>query len=552
MKTPIIITDFDGTLFEPNWRAVCAPWYTIRIGKRIRSAHIPFIISTGRIQWGTAETLILRLLGLPDPEMLILGAGTKLLFKTENGYREDREWTKRLEQEKTSFMHIETLSKKLYEVLDYADTNTHVVQLPFLIRLPLINKQVLEVEKLLGKIGSSNFKGIKGVLAERRSQKNTASRFSGYLIVVPEIAGKDGILTQYLFEKLHDRYPYGSYLLFGDGAIDSGMLSLKNAAITSFAVSATPILKKLLSKDNNVLFKNSGPKTMYQQLEKWNPSSFSPAQNNPLRKLIRVFDPLFNSLADPRFTPNEVSLHGITLIDRSLAILSQSPSFFQKLTALWLFFKGILMDVVDGVRARNSGRTQENGQLIDAFSDRVKEFKPLYARAKNRLLHNPDDAYETLIAAISCILPSLARAQVEEMGIHVPEYDKNGGSMLSRSKNLIISQLCDTFGWKEQSLQIDKQLQKANIKTFLYRLTYLSKPRTAPLDELKAKAKIRKILFKKILIEEDKAVQNLLKYDKIQLQKYHDFCSEYFKTLQLDEKNEIPDSEIQTLFPIQF
>src|SRR5947209_14975586 len=62
---------------------------------------------------------------------------------------------------------------------------------------------------------------------------------------------------------------------------------------------------------------------------------------------------------------------------------------------------------------------------------------------------------QTYISAISCILPSLARAQAEVNGTIVKEQDTKGGSMLARTRRLFLSLFFDTIGLDRKSTRLN-------------------------------------------------------------------------------------------------
>jgi len=79
----------------------------------------------------------------------------------------------------------------------------------------------------------------------------------------------------------------------------------------------------------------------------------------------------------------------------------------------------------------------------------------------------------TFLSAISCCLPSIARAQVEISGKAVPERDEKGGSMIDRTRRLFTSLLFDTLGLDDYSEAKDKEIFNTNIATYTNRLSSL-------------------------------------------------------------------------------
>src|SRR5260221_1834732 len=201
----------------------------------------------------------------------------------------------------------------------------------------------------------------------------------------------------------------------------------------------------------------------------------SPAQNNKARKGIQLFEKVLDRMVDKNLSPNEVSFLGLKKLSQGLNLLHKpQSSLVDKTKGLYHYAFGNLTDVLDGIRARNSNKKEENGQLVDGFADRVKEFMQLYVRGQKRLKYDNKEALATFLSCISCVLPSIARAQVEITGKIVSERDEQGGSMVDRTKRLFLSLIFDTLGNPDQSYAKDLEIYNTNIATFRHRLSLLS------------------------------------------------------------------------------
>ncbi|HEX7042342.1 MAG TPA: HAD family hydrolase [Patescibacteria group bacterium] len=354
------------------------------------------------------------------------------------------------------------------------------------------------------------------------------------------------------------------------------------------------------------------------------PSSLSPAQNNPIRQIVRKFEPLLDKLTDQNLTPNEVSFLGLTQLSKGLKSLYKSNSTpLQKIHGLYDFGFGNLTDVLDGIRARRQQelsvkpkeikKNKTNklspspltvngnaipGQLVDGFADRAKEFMQLFTRAKKRFVTKPKQYKNitikqetfTLLAALSCALPSIARAQVEITGKTVAERDAKGGSMIDRTKKMFGSILLDTIGAHQKSQDIDKDIFDSNIATFKNRLTAISTKndrdllnvilgtertpeskksnssssesrlnqdksrgisvldhaRTRNLTDFQKKALERFLLYVDVLQQEDEIIKKFLQKDKELLQQYIKDSQEFAKNYL-----EIPVNKLRKKFGIK-
>jgi hypothetical protein len=79
------------------------------------------------------------------------------------------------------------------------------------------------------------------------------------------------------------------------------------------------------------------------------------------------------------------------------------------------------------------------------------------------------------MAALSCFLPSIERAYAQTHGVILPERDPKGGSMIDRTRLLLVSLLYSIIGMDKKSTQIDLLIYQKNIDTFLSRNAYLRK-----------------------------------------------------------------------------
>jgi hypothetical protein len=293
-----------------------------------------------------------------------------------------------------------------------------------------------------------------------------------------------------------------------------------NANIFSYLVSPTYLaehdIKNAQVTNKNILIKHTdGPSTLLQLLQQYNTKNsltFSKAQNNSLRMFVKPFEFLLNRTVDQRLTPNEVSLLGLEYMMKSQQpIIHDDASDAVKVTSVFFWIKAMLMDMVDGIRARSGSMYDENGQLVDVFCDRGKEFIQLYFRATKRIKENHADGIDTFNAAISCILPSLSRAEAETRGVVVKEYDQQGGSMLSRTLALFKSFVAYIFGMKDKSFTIDKIMCEKNMATFKNRKSQIPSTTIKETESvLQQKAVLRMQLLVTLLMEENEIIEEYL------------------------------------------
>lgn len=188
-------------------------------------------------------------------------------------------------------------------------------------------------------------------------------------------------------------------------------------------------------------------------------------QNNPLRLYLSFFESGIN-LFYPSKSPNELSFLGLNKVKQAVDI-GYKKDILSKFIAIILYASGVSLDLLDGIRARkNPSLVTEEGQLIDGYCDRMREIIPLRERATLRSSISLTAMLTTYFTILSCLLPSIARAQVESTGKTVKEKDMRGGSSYNRAIRLIKSFTLDILGFKKLSQKTDEIIYYSNIATY--------------------------------------------------------------------------------------
>lgn len=507
----------------------------------------------------------------------------------------------------------------------------------YLIRLRFNTCKGEQIQKIKKDIGHLFPKGIRIILTEKLLWKNSLDIFSGEMLITPATAGKDKAVHYLLKNFSLQLHKPIHALLFGDATVDVPMLTMKADekfySLKQYGIHPTPLAQfalqeKMKTNPHLTILYGDGPReilwTLRPELRKekqhhpipvftlqkktgfsplhgripslrhserseeshqsqhvisnevrdLNNNKLSPAQNSKVRKVIRVFEGFLDKIVDKNLSPNEISFLGLEKLSQGLTLLHKpKSSMLEKAKGLYQYSFGNLTDVLDGIRARRSDKREENGQLVDGFADRAKEFMQLFTRAKKRMNgstslpkksflsdsplgeESEDNALHTFLAAISCALPSIARAQVEISGKTVNERDEKGGSMIDRTKRLFLSLLFETVGLADQSLAKDKEILTTNIATFQNRLYSSNKVRSSQffrtikqeqLSDFQKKALERFLLYVDVLQQEDVLIK---KY----LAKYPKLLKEYEKESQKLAKNYfgLPVGKLRKMFGIK-
>lgn len=486
--THAVIADFDGTLFDPNLRAFFAWKYNFKTSKILYENKIPFILNTGRPIWDSISDINLGMVGMKKPDVVVYGAGTKILWNKNGRYELDQDWESVMQRAKWNKQQtinsivpvIREYDAKFYDTKNEYMTRIWVHKMP----VTTLSKFIMSLQKVVEK--------TKILRTEQILLPNTESVFSGYLLLIPSVAGKEEAM-KYVTKKLSPNVN----LVFGDALVDIPMLIDKSSV--GYVLNPTALARKELENTKVTILEGSPPKNLLKILIS-ELALKKLTRNSPFRIISNSILTLIEPLVYPELTPNQLSLKGLEIVQKSLGQTH--------LRGVFLLTQGFLLDAFDGIRARRRPEiTTADGQLIDVRTDRIKEFLQLSSR------NNFD-------AAISCFLPSIARAQAEALRIVVSEFDSAGGSALSRSIKLIKSYFLNSVGNVDGSKRVDNSIYLSNMQTFQNRR---SLAKSFSWNKLKTydKDSVKRLLFLVDLLKEQ------LSKGKIQDQNLKEVLKEY-------------------------
>ncbi len=461
--------DIDGTIFTLDHRFLKAPFFNFQTYQLLQENHIPFVLVTGRFYWHWGRDLEVMLEGFPKPDAIIYGGGTKVRWKDTSGHYQEEHF---LSDEKSITPPPPVLGKQLKKISPYMYATTFF-NTPYTKLVPEMNK----LEKEYGKDGHVFY-------SESVIKPNDADVFSGGVFIGSPRANKESAVM-HMIKKAYANLEQKTLkvYLFGDGSIDIPMLSMKspdkNITLHQYLVHPT-VMARITGKKLHVqISEDEGPQTILNVLRKsLGKSYYSPAQNSPLRTIERYVESLLDIIVDPKLSANEVSLLGLKKMRKGAQLLTSSQ-MSTRLHGLLLIGYASGIDVLDGIRARRRGKSPE-GQLVDGYCDRAKEFTQLYMR-------------KSFEGALACFLPSIARAQNEIMNISVPEKDSAGGSMIDRTKLLMMAGFQEVIGNRKKAQELDQELYKRSLATFRNRLHYFQRNVDTPIEQIIEKIKIKEL-----------------------------------------------------------
>lgn len=463
--------DIDGTLFDPDLRLLAAPYFNRKSFKLLKKNKATIVVTTGRRSWIKTNDLQLHMLGMYPPDHVVTGIGTNILHKKYHYvYSVDKKWQE-------EFVKKGWNKHEIMRDTNPVSAKYHLFRIPtinqFTVTFWLFNTPVDKVERIREEMEALSHGRFRTVITEQLLLPNTKDRFSGFLFLIPKSADK-GTSAIHLLDTIKKTHPndHLHIFCFGDALVDVPLLTIDypDATIQSFGLHLTPQAQVALSKMENirvVSYFDSAPQRIWkilsthiankEQIQK------KSSQNSPFRRIIRPFEFIIDRFAPQEFTPDDITEYGIQLVNEGVHKLYDVHSGqASKVSGYWELVRGYLMDIVDGVRARNSPHLKsDQGYLLDVLADRKKEFALLHARSS---IYTYSAA-----AAISCILPSLARAQAECMSVMVPEHDARGGSALSRSTRLLLIAFMDLLQLTHVANAQTQALLDANLATYAYR-----------------------------------------------------------------------------------
>ncbi len=553
----LLITDIDGTIFTAGFEIVSAPFFNVQTAQILRKNFIPLVLITGRSHWSNVSDFEMYIHGLPRPDVVITSAGTSLYERTTKGIlQQDTVWESVLAETEVKICSRQQITSEKWNgnsILSYVEHYLnqtfpkYKIRLsnPFFIRITLIHISMEQLTSLVKQFKLMFPSGVEVLVTEKLLFKNSLTLFSGDVILVPKTAGKDKVvhylLTKYariLKQQIHG-------ICFGDASIDVPMLTMNHQhddyLLSQYAVHLTPLAKDTLTQMKSThsrvtMLTLHGPQAILSVLRATenNKQYYLLSQNSIARSILRFLEKPLNQLFDKAYSPNQISFIGLKQTLKAIRSPDSSKKSTKQITRSFYFISGMITDLFDGIRARQTNTFAPDGQLIDVFCDRAKEFYQLYARAKKNFSSNNVSAgYNSLLTAISCILPSLSRAQCEFYNIAVFERDQKGGSMFDRSRRLTLSFFFENFGLLPKANILDKKIYEANLATFQNRLNNLPLQENMVLNikietTLQQKALERFLLLLHIFQEENTIIENLLKDYPELLKKFKNYMQKNF------------------------
>ena len=483
-----VTADFDGTLFDPNIRAFIAWYYNSKTTKLLNKHKIPFILNTGRPIWDAFSDVQIAMVGMKKPDVVVYGAGTKIAWRKHNRYELDQNWEQVMRETHWNKAQILKSISPILKEYSAALFDTHN---EYMTRVWIHKISVTKLDALIKSLMAviSNTKILR---TEQILLPNSETVFSGYLLLIPSAGGKKAGM-KHVLNMLKPRHN----LVFGDALVDISMLT--DTFSEGFAVNPTALARKELKNSKVTILEGSPPKNLLKIIS--NALSIEKSgRNSPYRFVSNSILALIEPFVYPKLTPNQLSEKGLELVERSIGQTH--------LRGVSLLAQGLLLDVFDGIRARRRPElTTPDGQLLDVRADRMKEYLQLSSRSH----------YD---AAVSCFLPSIARAQAEALGNVVPELDPAGGSALSRNLKLIKSRFLYSLGMRDGSNRIDKSIYLSNMHTFQNRR---AQTKSFSWNKLKTydKESVKRLLFLVDLLKEQ------LSKGKVQDQNLKEALKEY-------------------------
>ena len=147
------------------------------------------------------------------------------------------------------------------------------------------------------------------------------------------------------------------------------------------------------------------------------------------KKVSRVVDPVARLVARTGMTPTMVTLLGLALSVTGAVLIGSS-----RLTiGAAILGVGALLDILDGVLARVTGKESSRGALLDSFTDRVGEVA-MWTGLAFYLGRRAEAALVTvsIVAVCGSLLIPYLRAKAESLGV------EGKGGLMGRAERLLV------------------------------------------------------------------------------------------------------------------
>lgn len=236
----IVQVDLDGTVYEPHFDLSTSS--IVKQGNnRLWSEYcvrndIPIIFSSTRNSWGPKQNAEMEQLGVAQPDIIILGYGRYMYVRNKSGEMILNEHYAHYLAQRTITIHehgdaktypydpniilplVEDVTNKLsfHPQSIYVDNPQSDLQSYVTLKIDLMSYEDIHIlrEKLRKVINGVSIGIAEDVITMGRND----DLFSGYMVIVPALAGKHGA-TRYLGEIFARFSP--NFHCFGDASIDT-------------------------------------------------------------------------------------------------------------------------------------------------------------------------------------------------------------------------------------------------------------------------------------------------------------------------------------------
>lgn len=221
----VLISDIDGTLYIHSRQGVFVG-QNAETARQLNEKQIPFIVNTGRPAWDGYEDARLERFDLPRPDAVIAGTGTVIYWRDNNGELHiDDDYASRMANHRiiikegpsspaTAF-DPQVIAKTLLPDLRRYVRAKEIVDVlvdagPMLpngefgaegLRLVAMEMSYDRLKEFIQHI-REKIAGVKVDFSEI-SEQSTADDFTGWLHIIPTIAGKEQA-ARYVLGKIHD------------------------------------------------------------------------------------------------------------------------------------------------------------------------------------------------------------------------------------------------------------------------------------------------------------------------------------------------------------
>ena len=246
----VVCLDVDGTVYlkiqteDGKWKK---EGDNSALSEKLARSNIPLVLISGRPDWDEKSDQEMADLSLMAPDVVVVGAGSVIYWRQQDGsMKPDEEFSRLMREQKVTYeigeaqaefaydaeRIVQILNSELAEFQSSGFERAKVDQSKGInfVTLDITDMSLANLGQIVARV-KETLQGVKVMFSENL-EKVDGEKFSGWVQIIPLLGGKDGA-TRYLFDRISQainpasidaKKPQGH--IVGDASVDIWMLSL--------------------------------------------------------------------------------------------------------------------------------------------------------------------------------------------------------------------------------------------------------------------------------------------------------------------------------------